>query len=241
MATSLNYDGRLRADDAPKLLVPGYAAKVPAAVAKANDMAAEKVTGLQRADQAWAAARDTAEAAAGADARAAAMAHRDGGPLPEPTEAAAKAAFESAARTRTFARREADQAIGQLHDVIADTRDRWQAHTEAATDDATAAVHASIDQLREALAQQAAQAAVEWGLRRFDPAAESQKVRTLYPVGPVHERPERLLAELAEAVDERATRPVTPTEVERRQAEEFQATTRGLRQMASGTGGVHVS
>ena len=169
------------------------------------------------------------------------MAHRDGLALPEPTEQAARAAAEAAHRTRELCKREADRAICELHDQIAAHRDQWQPATEAATDEATAAVHASIARLREALAHQAAQAAVERGLRRFDPTAESHKVRKLYPPGPANERPEQLLSALAEAVDERAARPAVLTDAERREAEQFQATTRGLRKMASGTGGLHVS
>ena len=188
MARSVNYAGRLRADQAEALLVPGYAAKPPAAVAKAQTEAAKQVAALERAEVAWGEATRAAEAAPAVDARAAAMAHRDGLPLPEPTEQAARAAAEAAHRTRELCKREADRAICGLHDQIAAHRDQWQPATEAATDNARDAALAWIDQGRQAFADLTATAAVERGLRRFDQDSESHKVRTLRPVGREHTR-----------------------------------------------------
>ncbi len=177
------------------------------------------------------------------DARASAEAFEKGNKPPKPTEGAAKEALALAQRSRDLSGRAADQALGRLHDLIVANRDAWMPAVQAAVDQATADVQEQITRLEQALVRQGELAAVERGLRRFDAATESPKVRMLQQVGRPGRRGDQVedsLAKLVEGVQARADRPVEPTDEERQAAEELQERARGLRQMASGRGGVHV-
>jgi hypothetical protein len=179
MASSLNYGNTLSPKTARSVLVPPDATDVPAAVVEANGPALEKVEALERAGQAVRDARRAAAEAPRRDEAARVAAHQADKKLPAPTVARANEAVEIAERTRDLCRREADRAIGHLHQVIATHQREWLDAQEPVTDDAVADLADLIDQLEHGFARAAAGAGIERGLRAFDPRSESPKARTL--------------------------------------------------------------
>jgi hypothetical protein len=197
MASSLNYANTLSPKTARSVLVPPDATNVPAVVMEANKPAVEKVEALERANQAVRDARRAAAEAPRRDEAARVAAHEADKKLPAPTVAKANAAVEVAERTRDLCRRDADRAIGHLHEVIAAHQREWLDAQEPATDAAVADLGELIDELEHGFARAAAGAGIERGLRAFDPTSESPKVRTL-----AHPAPTPDFAALREAAAE---------------------------------------
>ena len=179
MASSLNYGNTLSPKTARWVLVPPDATNVPAPVVEANKPAVQKVEALDRADQAVRDAMRIAREAPRHDREAAAAAHLAGKKAPAPTVANANEAVQIAEGTRNLCRRDADNAIRHLHEVIATHRRQWLDAQQPVTDEAVADLAGLIDQLEHGFARAAAGAGIERGLRRFDPTSENPKARTL--------------------------------------------------------------
>jgi hypothetical protein len=223
MARSLNSYREISPRTARGLLVPEWAAAdAPGPVREANAEADARVAEYEQAAAADRQAREALRAAPGHDRRAAADAVAAGEELPAPTEPVLRRQAELAGSARKLCAARADQAIRVLHDRVGEHHLGWLDKLVPQVDAQVAEVAGQVAEIRAGFERLAELAALERGLRNFDPGSESPKARSLTRL-PSRREAERLLAELDRAarghVPERGrTRlegPAPPTDEER--------------------------